>query len=744
MFVEVAFPIRGFKTFTYSIPKQLIGSIKIGSRVNVPFGFRKITGIVTKIKKETSFDGKIKDVINIVDDLSIMTPALWKLILWISDYYMTPVGQVAKTIFPKNISSNYDPPKIYHVQISQKIEFDLDNLKKTAPKQYEILKVLSSFSKEIKVSHLAKYVSNPLQICKGLSKKNYVKLFRKENLEDDSRFIFEPIHKNINFNTDQIKVINSIQLALNKNFFSSFLLHGVTGSGKTEIYIEAVQKCISSNRTAIILLPEISLTPQIAGRFKAVFGDKIALWHSKLTQQKRSMTWKHVCQGKVKIIIGARSAIFSPLKNLGLIILDEEHESSYYQDSPAPRYHARDVSLMRGSFEKAVVMIASATPSFESYYNYLNNKINYLSLPNRFGGAKYPKVHMVDMISEEQETGKKGIVISGLLQRKIEERLAKNEQIILLQNRRGFSSAMKCGDCGDVVMCPDCHVSLTFHQNDSKLMCHFCGYSDLINIRKCNNCYSSNMYFSGTGTQKIETLLKETFFNAKIARLDLDTSKEKSGVTSILKSFNKKDIDILIGTQMIAKGLDFPNATLVGIINADLGLYIPDFRSGEKIFQLIYQASGRSGRSKKLGEVVIQTSFPDNPVIKNASSLKINQYYTMALEERKELKYPPFSWLAKVEIRGLNRKSVLELVEKIEKNLGCKYDGLHILGPSPCYLEKLRKYFRYQFVFKSEKEIDPNAKKLHNFIDFNFKRNEKKFYSKKNRINIHFDPMSLI
>ena len=744
MFVEVAFPIRGFKTFTYRVPRVLNGKIEIGSRIKVYFGYRKVLGIVVKIKKSSSFSGKIRDIIDVVDDFSIMTPALWKLMLWISDYYMTPIGQVAKTVLPQKLSTRYKPSKNYYVKIIKNQKINYEELKKFAPKQFEIYKIISSFKSAVKVSSLGNYVSNPIQICQGLSKKNYVKLFKKDTLEDDSRFIFEPVHKNIIFSKDQIGVISKIKSALQANNFMPFLLHGVTGSGKTEIYIESVQQCLSSNRAAIILLPEISLTPQIAGRFKSVFGEKIALWHSKLTQKKRSLTWKRVCQGKVKIIIGARSAIFSPLKNIGLIILDEEHETSFYQDSSAPRYHARDVSLIRGSYEKAVVVVASATPSFESYYNYLNKKINYLVLPKRFGEAKYPIVHTVNMITEQDETGKRGVVISGLLQGKIEERLNKNEQIILLQNRRGFSSAMKCNDCGDVVMCSNCHVALTYHRETSKLMCHFCGYSDLNKNKNCQKCAGANMYFSGTGTQKIEAIIKKTFPNANVARLDLDTSKGSFGMTSILKSFNNKEIDILIGTQMIAKGLDFPNATLVGIVNADLGLHLPDFRAGERIFQLIYQASGRSGRSKKKGEVVIQTYCPDNPVVKNAANLNIKEYYKKALEERKELKYPPFSWLAKLEITGADNKSVKNLATQIDKKLEHRYQGLQILGPSPCYIEKLRNYYRYQFVFKSEKSMDPNGKKLHEFIGLNFKENEKKFHLRDNRINIHFDPMSLI
>jgi len=744
MFAEVAFPIRGFQTFTYSIPKRFKDRIQIGSRVNASFGRRTAQGIVVGLKKSTSFTGNIKDIKSLVDDISVMTPALWKLITWISDYYTTPIGQVARALFPRNLSTRYTPPKQWYVQSNISLINQLDNLKNRAPKQYELLKIINKSEKKIAISSLKTYVANPMQICKVLQKKNLVYIYEKTSFPDATGFTFDPIFKEIRFNKEQRSAIEQILISLNKNIYDSFLLHGVTGSGKTELYIEAVRRCLSQNRTAIILLPEISLTPQIAGRFRAVFGDTIALWHSRLTQQQRSWTWKQICIERYQVVIGARSAVFSPINNLGLIVIDEEQESSFHQDSPAPRYHARDVALMRGRYEKAVVIISSATPSLESYFNHIHNKIKYLRLSKRFGGAKYPIVHIVDMLSDKEETGKVGQVISGLLQDKIEERLSHKEQIILLQNRRGFSSAVRCRDCAGIVMCPECFIALTFHQKRSKLICHFCGHSKANDNISCNNCNSVNLYYSGSGTQKVEMLIKETFPNANVSRLDMDTSKGKPGITSILKSFSTGKIDILIGTQMIAKGLDFPNATLVGIINADLGLYIPDFRAGEKVFQLIYQASGRAGRSKKQGEVVIQSFSPENPVIKSAGSLNIMEYYKIAMLERKELNYPPFSWLAKIEVIGIDRESVRNLAIKISKTLIGHYKGLDVLGPAPCYLEKLRKKFRYQLVCKSIKTIDPNGVRLHRFIRLNFTDEHKKFRHGTNRINIHFDPISLI
>ena len=656
MFAEVAFPIRSFQTFTYSISVQHISSIVVGTRVSVPFRNKIIQGIVVKIKKNNSYSGSIKRIIEPVDKVQVITSPLWELINWVSKYYMTPIGKVANSVVPKSLSSNYKPQLEKYVKVRKKVNIaKVNKLKNTAPKQYLVFKIISEKNIIHKVSSFKKIVSNPLQICISLKEKGLIKLIEKPKLPDFNQSVFEPVFKDIVFNKDQKLVIEKIISSLKKHNFNSFLLHGVTGSGKTEIYIEAVRYCLSQKRNAIILLPEISLTPQIAGRFRAVFGDIVAIWHSKLKVPQRSWTWGKICIGDFKIVIGARSAIFSPLKNVGLIIVDEEQESSFYQDAKEPRYHARDVALMRGSFEKSTVIVASATPSLESFYNFQQKKIEYLRLPKRFGNAKYPEVHIVDMLSNQKETGKFDQVVSGLLQDKIEEKLKKNEQIILIQNRRGFSPIVKCRDCGAQVMCRQCKIALTYHKSKNKLVCHFCSFFVKNEMLVCQECGNPNLIYSGTGTQKVEQLIRETFPKSKICRLDMDTSKSNIGLTSILKSFSNQEFDILIGTQMVAKGLDFPNATLVGIINADLGLYLPDFRATEKVFQLIYQASGRAGRSSKKGEVVIQTFSPNSAVIKNAKDLNIAKFYEIELLEREELNYPPYSWLAKVEFVGPNQ-----------------------------------------------------------------------------------------
>jgi len=745
MFAEVALPISNFKTFTYTIPKKLHGFIHVGSRVSVPFKNRSSRGIVIDFGIEPSFDGKLKEIDSLIDDIQVVTPELWSLIVWMAKYYITPIGQVAKTVLPAQFSTKYTPRKFWYVKPNAKYDqSQVERLKARAPKQYKALKIMQSLDKEVKVSYFRQHVSNPLKICEQLAKINLVQLSKKKSLEGDADYVFRMSAKKIILNKDQESASKILKNALGSNKYSPFLLHGVTGSGKTEIFIEIVKQCTADGKTALILLPEISLTPQIAGRFKAVFGDSVALWHSKLSQAQRSWTWKEVCRGNFKVVIGARSAVFLPVKNLGVIVVDEEQETTFQQDHPAPRYHARDVALMRAKKNKCIALLSSATPSLESYYNYLNDKLEYIHLPSRYGGAVYPDIHLIDMNKEQRDSGKFSLVFSNLLLEKIEDRLAKKEQVILLQNRRGYSPVLVCRSCGDVLKCPYCNVAISFHIKNNTYLCHYCGFNDSRKTKNCISCNMSDFYQRGVGTQKVEEFLKESFPEASIARIDMDSSSSGKSINSLLESFSSGDIDILLGTQMIAKGLDFPNTTLVGIINADLGLYLPDFRAEEKIFQLIYQASGRSGRGEKKGEVIIQTFSSDNSTIKNAAKQNIKKFYLSMLKEREELFYPPYSWLAKIEISGNKSSRVLNSANEIFNLRGDSYKGLHVLGPNPCYIEKLKGQYRWQIIFKSEKTIDPNGIKLHQYIQRIIHRCQEKLNYKGNNVNIHVDPLSLV
>ena len=621
----------------------------------------------------------------------------------------------------------------------QKSEFP-----KQAKAQSAIIHYLQNQKNFVPVSSLNEFSSNPAKVCRKLIEKNLIEMKEKPIIPDLTEFSFKPIHKNIRFANFQNQAINKICEMLDKNQFNPFLLHGVTGSGKTEIYIEATRHALDQNKTVVILLPEISLTPQIAGRFQAVFGDTVALWHSKLSQSARAWIWKRICAGYFKVVIGARSAIFTPLKDLGLIVVDEEQENSYKQDSRDPRYHARDVSLMRGKIHNAVVVLGSATPSLESYYNHIQGKFKYIHLPKRYGGAKYPSVHIVDLIKESEETKIYGSLFSKILLDKIADRIEKKEQVILLHNRRGFAPVLRCMDCGEVEMCPNCNVTLTYHRKESYLRCHFCNHIEKQIPSSCKECRSVNVQLAGAGTQKVEYQLNQQFPNTSIERLDLDTAKSGVNITNVLQKFFDRKIDILLGTQMIAKGLDFANATLVGIINGDTGLYIPDFRAGERVFQLIYQSAGRSGRGHIPGEVIVQTYNPQNPVIQCATQLNLRKYYDICLNERKALDYPPFSWMIRLEISGKNKNAVERATEILKKKLGNPPKGIGFLGPAFCYREKLYNQYRMQIVIKSQKRKDPNGYKLHQYCK-NIINNRDSLKLKGNvRLIVDVNPVSLL
>ena len=612
-----------------------------------------------------------------------------------------------------------------------------------APVQERVLRYLQQNKGPVALSVLKDITLNPSSVCKALLNKGLITWDEQDLLPDVSGLTVSPIQKKVKFTKEQKLVLEELRQGLDSKNFIPFLLHGVTSSGKTEIYIDIVRQTLDRGRSAILLLPEIALTSQITGRFRAVFGNTVALWHSKLTHATRVWTWKKICAGEFRVVIGARSAIFTPLKNLGFVVVDEEQEHSYKQDSINPRYHARDVALMRGKIHKIPVLLASATPSLESYYNHIQSKFKYLHLAKRYGGTKYPQVSIVDMNQETEESGKTGQILSGFLLDKIEERLQKKEQIILMQNRRGFSPIIRCSDCGVLDMCPDCNVPMAYHRTGPALKCHFCGHCIDKLSANCGSCNSTNIRMVGTGTQKIEVIIGETFPNASIVRVDMDTSRNTTALTSAISSFGSGDVDILLGTQMISKGLDFENATLVGIINADTGLFLPDFRSGERLFQLIYQTAGRAGRRKKPGEVVIQTYNYDNPVIKYASRLDLKKYYNIILNERNDLKYPPYSWIAKLEISGVNKNKLQIVAQKIRDNLTNPYTGLEILGPVDCYYVRLRNRFRIQIVLKSYKTVDPNGRKLHNYIKKNFPDGNYLINSGA-KITIDINPVSLL
>lgn len=601
--------------------------------------------------------------------------------------------------------------------------------KKTA-QQVKMLEYLIEMENGVvAINSILKQASLSLSTIRSLEKKKVVSIAEREiirttDIEFDSSGIENP---NIILNAHQQKALDVLCQKVDEGIFHPFLLYGITGSGKTQVYIETIRYVLEKGKTAIVLVPEISLTPQIVSRFKLHFGDKVAVLHSRMSSGERYDAWRLLRNGTYSIAIGPRSAIFAPLSNLGLIVVDEENESSYKQLDQIPHYHARDTAIVRAKLNNAVVILGSATPSLESYFNANAGKYTLLELPERVDAASLPSVELVDMKAERKkqfllaqkernELGKSEKkefgTISDPLKVKIQDRLNKREGIILLQNRRGFSPFIECPDCSYVEMCRNCHISLTYHLTKKHLRCHYCGFVKLPPMF-CPTCGSVEVRYQGFGTQRVEEEVKKLFPQASLMRMDLDTTTRKGSHGRILKKFAFGEVDILLGTQMVAKGLDFSRVTLVGVISADTQMLLPDFRSAERTFQLLTQVAGRAGRSTLSGEVIIQTFQPDHYALKHVVTHDFKSFYEEELRYRQELSYPPFSRIALVEFRGEHEDSVTQHAETFAKELQKQVNHLIILGPAPAALAKLRRKYRWHFILKSLKQQDPAGTHLH-------------------------------
>lgn len=526
-------------------------------------------------------------------------------------------------------------------------------------------------------------------------------------------------------NDNQKSILQSLTTAVDTGDARTFLLHGVTGSGKTQVYIEAIRHCLSRGKTVIVLVPEISLTPQIVRRFKSHFADQVAVVHSRMSAGERFDVWRLALSGTYRIIIGPRSAVFAPLNNLGLIVVDEEHEASYKQFDSSPRYNARDVAIVRGALSNAVVVLGSATPSAESYHNAMNGKYTLLSMPYRIDKVPMPAIEIVDMTQERKRAYAaekdslpedqrhrlkdfKQSSISDALKHRIQDRLTKKEGIILLQNRRGFAPFVECPDCGYSETCENCSITLTYHLARKHLRCHYCGMVRQPHVQ-CPQCKGANIQLHGIGTQRVEEELSALFPQARILRMDLDTTSRKGAHDRILRKFGDGEVDILLGTQMVAKGLDFPRVTLVGVISADTQMLLPDFRSSERTFQLLTQVAGRAGRSELLGEVIIQTQQPNHYTLRHVVDHDVKKFFEEEMEERRELEYPPFSRLALVETKGPNEPEVHKHAEQFAKLLKVSDGMFTVLGPAPAVIAKINNQYRWHIIIKSPKTSDPSG-----------------------------------
>ncbi|UCE19618.1 MAG: primosomal protein N' [Gemmatimonadota bacterium] len=586
-------------------------------------------------------------------------------------------------------------------------EDQMRRLEKRAPRQSACLHLLfDADGGTMSVSELRRRWGIGRAVLRRMETANLIVFGEKEVVRDPSREFPAETLRHFVLTEEQKKVLLQIERSIRDPSFQVFLLHGVTGSGKTEVYIRAIKEVIKRGRQAIVLVPEISLTPQTVARFKTHFENRVAVLHSRLSPGERYDMWRHIHQGDFDIVVGARSAVFAPVRRLGLIIVDEEHETTYKQTESAPRYHARDVAIMRARFSRAVTLLGTATPSIESFFNASTGKYGKGTLSFRIDHRPLPSVTLVNMC-QERETGNPGI-FSRALSKKIEERMTRNEQILLLQNRRGFSNYVQCEQCGYVATCRNCSVSLTYHSVQQKLRCHYCGvFCDAPSV--CPECHGHRLRYRGAGTQRIEQEIRTLFPAIRVLRMDLDTTRKKGAHSRILKAFERGEADVLLGTQMIAKGLDLQRVTLVGVIDADVGLHLPDFRASERTFDLLTQVAGRAGRSELGGEVLIQTFSPDNPAVDLARSHNFEAFYDNELVQRRELRYPPFSRLVSLRVQGRTQRDVIQTAEMLAERIASYMKQkpevfIQMLGPAPAPVTRIKGNYRWQILVKGENQ----------------------------------------
>lgn len=710
------------KTFTYKINKEQLPLLKVGMRVVVPFGKQTLEGFVLKIyeNKDVYLENKLKEIISIVDTYPILNEELLTLGKYISKTTLCSLMTSYQAMLPKALKAkkkvNMTPKYDTYICINYGM---YNNDIKFNASQEKILELLKE-NKKVK-----KEVLNKISVSSvnTLLKKNILLEEKEENyrynLINEEKIKF-------NLNEEQQKVYKEIFNFINTN--ETFLLYGVTGSGKTNVYMKVIEDVIKNNKTAILLVPEISLTPQIIKRFTSYFSN-IAVLHSGLSDGEKYDEWRKINEGKVNIVIGARSAIFAPLKNIGVIIIDEEHSQTYKQENN-PRYNAIDIAKERCKYHNCPLILGSATPSLESFARAKKNVYKLLELKNRYNNNTMPKVEIIDM---NKEFKKASGYFSNTLIDQIKETLERKEQVILFLNRRGYSSFLTCSSCGYVEKCPNCDISLTYHKSSNMLRCHYCGYATK-RKKLCPKCQEEFKDY-GIGTEKVEEELKSLIKDAKIIRMDVDTTTTKNAHAKIINSFLEEKYNILIGTQMIAKGLDFPNVTLVGVLNADIGLNFPDFRSSETTFSLLNQVLGRSGRGNKEGKVLIQTFNPEHYAITYTKNHDYLGFYNEEMKIRKILKYPPYYYICSIKIiskdYNLASKSSYDVVNYLKQNIKNEI----ILGPSVCNVFKLNNNYRFQIIIKY-KDVNNILEYLNNI--------EHHYFNKKDiKVEIDFNPLKL-
>lgn len=789
------------------VPDQFREDLLPGCRVLVPLGNRITTGFVVRSIENPEIE-QVREIEDMLDAYPLLTSEMLELTRWVSTYYVANWGDVIRAALPpglhretrcmiqlidrptdeKTVNTDeedeilsllsVDRPcslsqltkktgrknirytlsrmekagriRIEHIVEDPRVrikserwivlkpglcETDILKIGERAPKQAEVLSRLAASGGEARRSDLDVGAA----VLRTMEEKGLVEFREEETMRDPYAHIGAQKLKPVRLTADQSKALQEISHELVINTFSTFLIFGVTASGKTQVYIEAIKKAIENKKTALVLVPEISLTPQAVQRYRSVFGDDVAVLHSRLSAGERYDAWRKIREGKVSIALGPRSAVFAPLDNLGLIVVDEEQDASYKQMDPSPRYHARDVAVMRGKLNRCVVLLGSATPSLETFQNAVQKKYRICRLPTRIDHVPLPNVHIVEMMHHEKNSPYQ--VLSPLLQEKMKERFQKKEQVILLQNRRGFAAFLRCSACGHIERCKRCDITLTYHQN-RQMLCHYCGFQKPAGD-VCSQCGGATLAYRGVGTQRVEQEIKALFPGVHVLRMDLDTTRRKGAHDEIITQFEQGKGDVLLGTQMVAKGHDFPGVSLVGIISADTGIHFPDFRAGERVFQLLTQAAGRSGRRNVQGEVVVQTLYPDHPVLCYAAQQDYEGFFHLCVRERKDLHYPPWGRLMIVRFKGKQDDMTAKAARAFEQFIQLP-PSIEYLGPMSAPVSRVKNWYRYQVIFRIQKQADPTGIIARDAVRLALER----FYAKTHfpdiRIGIDVDPMDMM
>ncbi len=681
------------KVLCYAVPAALKTEMHIGSRVRVPLGRRQVVGYVMNWVEPG--DAPLKDVLEVIDPHPLFHARHADFYLRAARYYVYPPGEAVRTALPAGLSALGSQPtvlrdKLYRATAGEE--------QPQGARQREILDFIRA-AKQASLSLLRQHFAAPHVVLQRLVELSYLQVEDVERCRDPFAEIAVAEHRPVSLNPAQQQAVDNIEAALQRSAdFTSFLLHGVTGSGKTEVYLQAIARALERGRQALMLVPEIALTPQLVTRFRSWFQDRdvrLAVLHSGLSDGERYDAWRQVARGDVDVVIGARSAVFAPLPDLGLIVVDEEHDGSYKQ-SEGFRYNARDLALMRGQMDEAVVVLGSATPVLTTYQRALEGHVTYLPLPERTSERNMPQVQLIDLSQHQGES-----LLSEPLQTALAEALAAGEQALLLLNRRGYAPFLLCHDCGASLRCPNCEITLTYSQVQRSLRCHYCDYHQRP-PNTCEHCNGLRLLPEGMGTERLEEEIRRNFPASRVARMDRDTTSRKGAHHRLVEQMMAGEIDVLIGTQMIAKGHDFPAVTLVGVLNADTALNMPDFRSAERVFSLLSQVAGRAGRGDRPGRVMIQTYAVDNSALDYVTRHDYKGFAELELSQRQVLAYPPFGHLVHLVLSGNDEAKVHNAAEQTCVCLATGADGVEILGPAPCLLPRLRNKHRVQILLKAQ------------------------------------------